>query len=474
MSKVNLNSIGVVAANVYFAGSCDLACTYCFQPKIKSHMKSANDEIIKWIESGKMADDILRIFGPDTTDIAFWGGEPSMNLSHITPLLEDYYIKFPKLRKFGWSSNFASDRSVLATQDFIDRVITLNLKYNRDVEVDLQISIDGVPEVNDKNRIGSSAERIVNHTTQFVEWLNKDGLRPKYCPSTHFKGTQSAESLKWLGTGNNLEKHYRYFDHIRAEWEKMGLKVFPRGAEFLTFVYPGNYTKEDGELLARITKTLYSEDFQNMEWESSCKPTFDNQVTERVSSLYRFLKSGVIKTNKHELLGHTSCSAGRSCVGLDYKGNIHWCQGTYFFDEETQDYIKDNDLITDFEEKQGYSFRNFDKYINDIIITNVDNPLLLDRSLSMSRLFSNEMSLKNQYWEMMIGELASAGLISQCYREREWRELAKTYFLFSGACPVNNVWEYGSVWITNNSQAKLILNGTLEYALERFRDKVYK
>ena len=473
--KVLLNDVGVVAANVYFTGSCDLACTYCFQPKIKSHMKETNDKIIEWISSGKMAKDILEVFGPRTTDIAFWGGEPSMNLRPLVPVLEDYYKYFPELKQFSWSSNFASERSLESTKEFTDRVIELNLKYNHPVKIDLQISIDGVPEINDKNRIGSSADRISEHTTAFVKWVNEDPLRIETLPNIHFKGTQSAESLSWLNTGDNLLKHYKYFDHMRAGWEEAGYKVFPRGAEVLTFVYPGNYTQKDGYVLKEITEKLYSEEFQHQKWECSYPPSFDTQVSGRVYSLWDFLSRGIKKTDTYELLGHTTCSAGRSCIGLDYKGKIHWCQGTYFFDDETQDYIEKNDLVTDFEAKQGFSFRNFDKYINDIIVTDVkENPLLTDRSLSIARGFAKNFSLKDQYWDLMIGELASAGLISPCFKEDKWKQLAKMYFLFSGACPVDNVWEFGSIWTTSTSQVKLILNGAFEMILDHYRRNVYK
>jgi len=469
-NEFKLNDFGVQAANIYFSGTCDLACTYCFQPKIKGHMKSANDEIIKWISSGKMADDVLEIFGPDITDMSFWGGEPSINLEHITPVLEDIYQKFPKLEKFSWSSNFASDRSVTSTKNFVDQVIILNLKYDRHVKIHLQISIDGTPEINDANRIGSSAKRIVSHTTDFIKYLNDDKLRIETVGSPSFKGTQSAESLRWLNTDNNLEKHYRYFDEIRADWESQNLKVCPLGAEVLTFVYPGNYTQEDGHVLSEITSKLLSKEFRNLDWKAKNKPCFETQVSNRVNDIFRFLKSGVIKVDNTELLGHSSCSAGRSCFGLSYDRKLHWCQGTYFFDKETQKYIKENDLVTDFEEKQGFSFRNFDKYINDITVNSVDNKLLLLRSLNITKTYASNLTLKDSYLELIINELASAGQISPCYKEKEWKDLAKMYMLFSaGGCPINNVWEFGSIWIATTAQLKLIFNGAFEQLMTDFK-----
>ena len=67
-----LVDLGVIAVSLYFTGSCDLQCTYCFQPKIKNHMKDENDKIREWLKSGKMEEDVLRVFGENIEALALW------------------------------------------------------------------------------------------------------------------------------------------------------------------------------------------------------------------------------------------------------------------------------------------------------------------------------------------------------------------------------------------------------------------
>lgn len=463
-----LVDLGVVAVSLYFTGSCDLQCTYCFQPKIKNHMKDENDKIREWLKSGKMEEDVLRVFGENIEALALWGGEPSINLDLLTERLESVYNKFPKLDSFSWSSNFASDRSLDVTKKFIQEVNRLNTSLKRLVKVNIQISIDGIPEINDKNRIGSRADRIMDHTTELLRFLNENKEFLKFF-SMHFKGTHGSESLKWLAQPGNLKKHYDYFDEYRYEWEQEGFKYIPLGAETISLVYPGNYTQEDGYTLRSILETLYSSEFKKGPWKSSILPNFDFQFGIRLKNLLPSLTRGIIKEYKNEMECGTSCSAGRSCCGIDYNGNLHWCQSTYFFDKGTLNYIENNNLTTDFEKNQGYSFRNFDNYVKGVEVVNTSNPLAISRSLMIPREYISGHALRSQQTAMTINELAACGLIDRKYAEdKSLQNIVIAFFLYTaGDCPANNVWEFGSVWIKNNGIYKLLLNGAFDLMMNQ-------
>lgn len=456
-----------VAANVYFVGTCNLQCKYCFQPKIGKKMSDVNEKIIEWVKSGKMEEDVEKHIGKDIECLALWGGEPSINLPYLTERLDKVYERFPKLNSISYSTNMSKRHLAQNSVDFIKAVLEMNRKYRRSVKVDLQISIDGPPEVNDKDRIGCKAEEILGNTTFVLESL-KDIPRSERCFNIHGKGTHSAETMKWFLQPHekyetNLEYHFRYFDDWHEKWGKI-CDFWPTFGG-LTLVYPGHYTQEDGYNYLRINQLLL-EELPKKEWKF--KPDFISQTALRAIKAFETLKRGVRKEYKYEMLSNCTCSAGRSCAGISYDGKYHWCQSTYFFDDEVLKHLRDNNLISDFEANQGFSFRNYENYVKNVEVVDYDNDLLMSRSLNMMHNFWTNLSTRTQYLEMQIRELASAGLVSKCYLDDRWVDLAVTYFLWGGnECPSDNVWEFGSPYIRDNSHIKLICNGTLEYILSR-------
>lgn len=69
---------------------------------------------------------------------------------------------------------------------------------------------------------------------------------------------------------------------------------------------------------------------------------------------------------------------------------------------------------------------------------------------------------------MQIDVLAQAGQISPIFLEEKWASMATAFFIFGGnECPADNCWEFGSVFVKDNSQMKLILNGVFEDTVNR-------
>lgn len=467
-----LYKAGFEAVNVYFSAVCNLKCRYCFQPKIGAIASPINKDIQKWISSGEMEKDILERYGENISDISFWGGEPSINLPFIGDRLPNYFITFPKLKAFSYSTNLSNKKLALNTINFVRALYENNLKFNRKIKLDLQISLDGPPEINDYNRIGVKASTICNNITYLLKEL-------KDIPADYFqiciKGTQSSDSLKWLSQENNLESFYLFFDKWQNRWNKVGAMCgIPFGGTHLTLVYPGNFTKEDGLVFAGLLKKQCSPEFQRKILEETSTPlSFDNQATERIKSSFSNLRAGYYRSYKGELLNMCSCSACRSCGGISYDKKFHICQATYFFNERILKYIEDNNLISEFEEKQGFSFRNFKNVISENVVTNYDDDLKLSRLLYKMNTANNNLTMKIQYLEIILSELASAGQISECYLNPNWRDAAIAFILFgSSECPADNIWEFGSPYIRSTSQMKLMFNGAFEYYVDNFYNDI--
>ena len=458
---------GFIAANIYFSGVCNLQCRYCFQPKIGSQMREVNKKIIDWIKSGRMEDDLEKYIGKDIECLTLWGGEPSLNLPYLVNRLDPIYQRFPKLKSISFSTNIAKKFQANNIIQLIDTVKDLNEKYLRNVNIDVQFSIDGPPEVNDKDRIGSKAVEILDNVENILDYI-KD--YPEKLIYLHFKGTQSADTLRWMVQpnevyGTNLEYYYHFFDDYLAKWQSKGYRL-PSGLGEITLVYPGHYTQEDGIIYRQIIGTLNSREWKEKDWKVIHE--FRTQTTRRIAGAIETLKRGNRRPFKGEMLANCTCSAGRSCAGISYDGKYHLCQSTYFFDADTRRYLEESGIFTDFEKSQGYSFRNFDNYVKNYEVVSFNDDLRLARTLSNMNLFWNNVSLRLQYVRMQIDVLAQAGQISSCFLEEKWASMAAAFFIFGGnECPADNIWEFGSLFVKDNSHIKLILNGVFEDTINK-------
>lgn len=453
-----LENYGYCAVELYFSAVCNLNCVYCFQPKISCRGNEINKEIIDWISSGRMEDDILKYLGDSVEYISFWGGEPSINLPYLTERFDTFISKFPHLKQLQYSTNISTRKLAQNTVDFIKAIDKHNKENNDHVFLKLQLSIDGCPEINDKNRIGASAKNIIDNTTYLLE-QTKDIT----CYHSHFKATQSSESIAWLSKDDNLYKNYKFWEDNYKEWEKITDR-YPRGGEIITIVFPGNYTTQDGINYAKVEKELLSKEFQS---RFTLPMNFTSQMQDRVTSAYSQLKRAYYRNNTNELRKNLSCSSCKTCFGLDHQGHYHICHSTFFFDPETRQYIKDNGLITEYERTQGFSFSLFKDHLEDKSCVSFENDYELIRLLKNGREYSSDITMREQYIDMMIRELAASGQIDKKYLEDDNRRMAIIFGLFgNGECVLNNCWEFGSYFIRNYSQLRLALNGALDVILE--------
>lgn len=470
-----LINYGYVAANIYFVGTCNLKCVYCFQPKICDTMRDVNKKIVDWIRSGEMEDDIEKYIGKNVESFSLWGGEPSINLPHLMERAKYLYDRFPKLNAIFYSTNISTRKLAQNSVDFVNEITRLNKIYRergrKPIRVEIQVSIDGPPEINDPGRIGSSAVGIMDNITYLLEELNKIPTEER-CFSIHGKSTMSAETIRWFMQpnekyGTNLEYHFRFFDDYHYKWSQF-CDFYPRIGG-ITLVYPGNYTQDDGKVYAELTKLLLSEEFRNKDWKVS--PDFNTQTYSRVADSYRILNNTKFKTDTYELMSNCSCSAGRSCAGISYDRKFHWCQSTYFFDDEVNSKIVNDNLVSDFEKSYGFSFKNFNNYVKDVEVVPYDDDLRLARTLNLTDRFWTNASTRLQYMDLMVRELAIAGQIDECFLTPEWRNLAVTYLLYGGnECPADNTWEHGSPYIRNTAHMKLMFNGAFQHSINYIKE----
>ena len=446
------------AVTLYFSGACNLQCSYCFQPKLGGHMNGVNKEIQGWISSGKMEEDIEKEFGSDVEIFALWGGEPSMNLPELGDRLFKIKERFPHFRSVMFSTNISTRHLKDNVLDFIRKADEFRSQGN-EFSLEIQFSLDGPSDFNDVARIGSNANDIVDNIRDLLREVN--GLEINKYIQFSSKATHSAENIARLKERDVLIQYYTFFDEAYEKWDAVN-KNYPRNAHLISFVYPGNYVKEDGENLLQLLHV--TEELNNLEWKHI--RSFTNQLDGRLLSIKPTLDRKRFRNYSGEFINAMNCSAGAGFIGLSHDGSRHLCQGSFFFDKGARDEIEKKDLIFEFEKTQGFSFRNFDDYIKNKGVVETGEDLQYLRFLNNIEQFRSTPQFRLQYFLSIIPLMASAGMILEKYKDVKEAEILAAVCLVGGnACPSSNLWEFGSYWVSSIAILSLLGNGVVDYVL---------
>ena len=457
---MTVEKYGFCSATIYFTSVCNLDCVYCYQPKFHEHGVEVNKQIQAWIQSGELEKDLEHYFGENLEYISLWGGEPSINLPLLSPKVKGIVEKFSKLKEFSFSTNLSTPELTRNIIEFLDSIEKANLTFNKEVNLNLQISIDGPPELNDKNRIGASAEIILSNLKTLLRFINSG--HSKFVKLS-FKGTQASDGIEWLSKRENLHRYYSFWKENYQSWIKEGFKIYPRGGEWISLVFPGNWTVEDGKNFAKLCEILddpeFRKEFPNM--------GFDTQVHTFFRRAYRLLKENDADIYKHSIYKCLSCSNMKTSLAIGPGHKVYFCHDSFFFDEKVRDIIKQKGKTTEFEKMSGFPFASYENHMKHWDQFDIDNDLKTSRVLSISRSMLENFSLRLQYIELMVKQYALSKQIDVDPTDNTLISVIAGLMIFSGIeCPVNNIWENGSIALRNPSFLRLYFNGAEKYLLK--------
>lgn len=458
----DLSMFGIRAVAVNFSMTCNLRCSYCYLTKEPSIMPSLNRDTIDWITSGRMEDDLLKITGSGGLDyLSLWGGEPTLNLFYLIGRLESIYQKFHNLKWISLSTNLATDPQLEVLIDWAKSIERLNSKFDRNITARIQISIDGPSELGNERK-GSVPEDILSRAVKLVY-----ALKDCKCTDFAFKGTHDSESLLKLQEEENLVRHYSFFDEYYHEVEQF-TKRFPICGEYVSYVYPGDYSTIHGKAAARMLSIMTSEDFKNRPWKSHSL-TFEDQSLTRFFDLSRLSVSTRCRDSRERKV---TCSAGLGELSIDCYGNIHLCHNSFFYNEEVEKIISK----FQFQGSSGIDYSKQKIFLKGkYIIPNTDTLRTL-RIMNNMNQYKKTPSMTIQCYEMLIREMALLGQIDEkyAYREKD-RTLATAYMSMSSRlCPSSSISEFGSPFLQDTSHIKLFLNGVLDECVKEAQRRLNK
>ena len=438
----------VTAVELFSSGWCNLACKYCYIPKT-DFLKGIHKDIIDKIKDGTFIDELKDIYGEDLESICHWGTEPTLTIMHFKDFYEKAVVAFPKLREIKTSSNFMTNPYNLV--QFVTEIIP----QDRDLDVSIQVSLDGPPFITDKNRLGGSTWKIIDNCINFTKELNKVGTRHKV--SMHLKPTAGDDDILLLSDMAKATEYYEFFDNFVTEWREANTNnlISITIAVDPTLVLPGTYTSEDGKNFYQLYKNQM--ELKKRKWKSILSPESNYYWRYKEKS---FFYSELY--TKHKMF---TCSAGDSCFALgDMPGTSHICHQSFYMDHPTY-YDEARKYGMDKQTMEGIDSGRMD-IIRDTFITKKEDERKTVQLMYLTRAYNDFMELKHSATIAQILELAECGQISPLYKDTE---LARQFSYFAQVldCPMDNTMITGSQLIGCAPLLRVFGNGVFEDILKR-------
>jgi len=436
---------------MYSSAICNLNCSYCYIPKV-SELKDVNKRIVEDICNGTYIERIKTI-APDLKGLAFWGAEPTITLPEIIEHLDEFLIAFPKLDHFSFSTNLIKDPTVI--YEFLKA-----LPDDRKFSAGFQISIDGHKPITDANR-GEGTTKKISDNIRLLAFMMND-LKDKNV-SVRFptKITWTMDNVRFFYENlEELDESYNFFSKMQDDLDRINTN---KNVKYLINCWgnmelPGNYTKEDGLLVAELFKEVYqrkriyipkSQKFVKKKWKTLPLDSFKSMMERALFySDYLYSKQCMF-----------TCSAGDSQFGISVDG-YHPCHRTFTFILEQMRKYEGCD-VNFIRSKITVPKETFD----------VDFP----RVSYLVGGFHNFLKMRHNATISSIFEAARVGEILPKYKHYENAYYLALMNTAAYSCHIDNFIQTSSIGISPLSLIRLFGNGALDYLMkEALNDSPYK
>jgi|WetSurSiteA1Bulk_404760.scaffolds.fasta_scaffold00566_6 hypothetical protein len=438
----------IESAEIFSAGKCNLSCRYCYIPKA-DFLTEIHKKVLDKVRSGKLLEELKELFDKDLTSLSHWGTEPTLTLDEFKDFYNQAIVEFPNLKNISISSNY------MTNPDKMIKFI-LNLPKTRQLEIKLQVSLDGPPSITDKNRIGGAAEKITKNCIEVTRGISRHNSIHNV--SMHLKPTMGSEEFRWMTILDNVKTYYDFFDNFITKWLESNFENRIKISRFCspTIVVPGDYTTEDGINFYQMLLNQIS--LQNIKYKSIEKPESDYYY--RWVDKIPFFNEFYFKPFQY------ICSAGNMMFGIGESDNeLHNCHRTYFIQhpeyvDSMKKYSEDKITISSIESGR-----------NDLLLSSIANTsdeASLIKFLYRNRAYRDFHKQRSAIGTALAMELADCKQISKCYKLPEMAFLLNVMSQLTD-CQMDHVIINGSASIPTLGILRLYGNGFCENILSRSR-----
>ena len=433
---------------LYTTSLCNLACNYCYIDKNEALIKidkileeSFNDEnyYINFIKEICEDPNQLR-------QLQFWGGEPSLHLERTYHIIEQVIKNYPSFDTIMFSTNFT-------LVDFFDKVqdiFNIYSKYPyRKFILDIQLSIDGPPAINDLGRGANTSKLFQKNIERLIEHLNNKEWIPKNVSLyMHFKPTLSMETIPLLQTEERVFEYFSFFDELTYEISKYKSNQFSFYPTLPNTAEPSNPSKEMGQMFANLCKHCYNIEKKH-KFKSYC-------------TIMPYRHKGIeTVTNRNFNSSCKSCGLGKVILGLLPEHKVSLCHmGFVDLIEDykkiclnaTEDKVIDLKLFNNLPDYKGFK-------------TNCTLEEFYQQKKQLLEFDCDESTFQIANLIAQIQLYAKYNIIDQKYTDNKEALEAARFILTLPICLRDSTNVTGSMALMPSGKIRLLLNGAKEYIL---------
>jgi hypothetical protein len=403
-------------------------------------------QILDKIDDGSLIQELWDTYGDQLESLSHWGTEPTLTLHKFKKFYDEAFKKFPKLKRVFFSSNFMTE------PDKIIRFAHEVLPQTADLELGLQISIDGPPWITDSNRVGGSTAKIVQNVKEVVKRLDTP-LKVAF----NVKPTLGGEHIPEFAKFNIVDEYYTFFENVLGEWFSVmsGKNIYFSKCVDPTIALPTPFTKRDGiSFYHMYTNQICLKDKL---WKNIAPP--ECHYYTRWVSRFPFYREFFTKPRMF------TCSAGDTCFGTgDEAGNIHGCHRSYYMNHP--EYYNECVKYGLAEQTMEGMEAGRNEILKKLTIANLNDEAGLIKFLYVNRAFHDFAKHRLSTSMALVKEMAKAGQINKVYNDWRWAELL-SMFILTVICQMDNVLTSSCFEINPSCYFKLFGNGTFEKIIER-------
>lgn len=278
------------SASFLVTEDCNLACKYCFEKHNKNYMtKEIARKGLDFICNNAIKEK------QDHFHAMIFGGEPLLNLDVVEEIFK-YGIELAEKNNIQFTTSIVTNATIM--NDKVKRIIKT---YKDKAKLSVQLSIDGVKEVQDAYRVtknGKGSFNIVEKNVPIWKDIFKDNI---YALSIH--GCCNRDTLKYLF------KNYKYF---REVWDVPRLWFMP--------IHSEDWEEGDEE--------IYREELQKIADYILDRVKKENNIQEIINY------APLDRCLNRDGFPLAPCGAGKNFITITAKGDIYPCHHFYFNDPE--------------------------------------------------------------------------------------------------------------------------------------------
>ena len=364
MKDLNKDIVSLLyGLSIHYSADCNMDCAYCYISKKHKFATTTNQQIRAALQDGTFLKNIIALYDnypeyKDQVDVyALWGAEPTINGEYFAQFHKGIMDNFPNIQKVEFSTNGWCGGAFLV-ENFVKPAMAYAIEHKRFLKFDIQFSLDGPPNINEKTRRPGATARTLEALHTVIDAVENS---PYFQLDLNLKSTLSFDTLRGLCSLQALQEYYNWCDNVMCnlrDWAKDKTSVDYRRVNFTpTFVTPITATVDDGKMFAQWLRLLTQLDYSHFNYYNN-----DWLFGMGVAQMHLLLEYGV--QNVDHLYQMLSCSAGKNSWHIEPDGTISDCSHVSpllmeanFENNKTHQFILDSHVISqNFSNKELHHF----------------------------------------------------------------------------------------------------------------------